>query len=292
MFGIDSIILGDNQFFGVNHMSQDKGRLTYEKFKDMTEIKNILYCAMDNGVKGVMFSTHPEIYNITGMIRNDPALKYNFSIYINVPYIVKYVSMVTEMGIYRTIRTMFKGKSFINNVKYLYTSAYNVLTNDFLGITNRLIDVELNPFSGLNVKSVFLHNTLCDLALGYNLVSVIKNFHEYIEKKYKIIPAYGTLNYPLFCKFLNNAHITNALVMTAVNKKGFLMNPSRAACEEAIHTYSHEVLAMATLASGSLHPEEAYEYLFSIGNIKHIVVGLSSKKHADETFKIINKYIN
>ena len=39
----DNIILGDNQFFGVNHLSNNKGIKTREKFKDVSEIKKILY---------------------------------------------------------------------------------------------------------------------------------------------------------------------------------------------------------------------------------------------------------
>ena len=59
MIEIDPIILGDNQFFGVNHMSQDKGRASYEKFKNLDEIKKTIYFALENGVKGLFFSTHP-----------------------------------------------------------------------------------------------------------------------------------------------------------------------------------------------------------------------------------------
>ena len=78
--------------------------------------------------------------------------------------------------------------------------------------------------------------------------------------------------------------------MTAVNKKGFLMNPSRDQVVEDISNSSHTVLAMATLASGRLLPEEAYSYISNTA-VKNVVVGLSSPKHADETFGIIKKYI-
>jgi hypothetical protein len=285
---IDSIILGDNQFFGVNHMSQDKGQETYEKFKDIAEIRKTLYYAMDNGVTGVMFSTHPAIYQITDMIRSDPVLRKEMGIYVNVPYIVKYVSMVTEMGVYKTVKTMLQGQTFSQRVKYFATSGYNVLTRDYLGITHRLIDVELIPFRGLAIKAIFLHNCLCDLILGYDMTMIIKSFDTYIRKRYGTLPAYGTLNYPLFCRLLEKAGIENALVMASVNKKGFLMNPSRQACEEAMKTYDHTVLAMATLASGSIKPQEAYEYIGSLGTVKHVVVGLSSKGHAEETFRILH----
>ena len=44
---------------------------------------------------------------------------------------------------------------------------------------------------------------------------------------------------------------------------------------------------MSTLAAGYLKPEEAYEYLFSLPNIKSVVVGVSTREHAEETFGII-----
>jgi hypothetical protein len=52
---IDNVILGDNQFFGVNHMSEEKGRQTRERFKDIVEIKKIMYIALDLGVTGAFF---------------------------------------------------------------------------------------------------------------------------------------------------------------------------------------------------------------------------------------------
>jgi hypothetical protein len=289
---IDPIILGDNQFFGVNHMSQDRGKETYEKFKQMDEVKNILYRALDNGVKGVFFSTHPSIYRITDLIRNDPQLMDNLNIYVNVPYIYKYVQMLTENGLIQTLKNSLAGILFTENIKYFSRLAINIVTRDFFSIANRLIDMEMAPFYNLNVKAVFLHNALTDLALGYKLDNVISNFVDYIKGKYKLIPAFGTLNYPLFCEQLNRAGIGPALIMTAVNKKGFLMNPSREACEKAFRNEKHTVLAMGTLASGCIPPKEAYEYLFSLNSIRHVVVGLSSREHASETFGILRSHLS
>lgn len=290
MLDIDQVILGDNQFFGVNHMSQDKGRATYEQFKDLNEIKRILKYGLSKGVKGVMFSTHPSIYEICDMIRADEELKNNLNIYVNVPYIIKYVSMVTEMGMYDTIKTMLKGKSGKGKTKFLLETGANVLTLNHLGILERLIDVELAPFYDLNVKAVFLHNALCDLILGYDMKEVAIAFDRYVRKRYHALPAYGTLNFSAFAKFLDDCGLENSLVMTAVNQKGFLMNPSRDQVVEDIAKSSHTVLAMATLASGRLLPEEAYSYIANTA-VKNVVVGLSSPKHADETFGIIKKYI-
>ncbi|MCS7462976.1 hypothetical protein N0M98_22885 [Paenibacillus doosanensis] len=288
---IDSIILGDNQFFGVNHMSHERGNVTQEHFKNIEEIKKVLFYAIDNGVSGIMFSTHPAIYQITDMIRADHALRDHFNIYVNVPYVTKYISMINTMGLFGTIQKMLEGKSYLDKAGYVLKSLMNVGTKNYLQIANRLIDVELNPFYDLKVKSIFLHNALTDLALGYKMENVITSYDSYIKKQYGAIPAYGTLNYPRFSQFLNDAGISQSLVMTAVNKKGFLMNPGREAVEAEIKKGSHTVLAMATLASGSISPEEAYDYVFSLGHIKHVVVGLSSKHHADETFRILRRYL-
>ncbi len=290
MINIDQIVLGDNQFFGVNHMSQDKGKATYEQFKDLTEIKRILDYALSKGVKGVMFSTHPSIGKICDMIREEKYLRENLNFYVNVPYIIKYVSMVTEMGIYETIKTTLESQKVNGRFKFMAKTLGNVVTLDHMGILKRLIDVELAPFHGLNIKAVFLHNALCDLMLGYNMRDILLSYDNYIRKQYHAIPGYGTLNYVAFADFLNKCGLEESLVMTAVNKNGFLMNPSRDKVTKSIAENKHTILAMATLASGSIMPEEAYEYIAGT-TIKNVVVGLSSKKHADETFEIISKNI-
>ena len=287
---IDTIILGDNQFFGVNHMSEARGMETREKFKDIGEIKNMLYTAMDLGVKGVFFSTHPDIYQITDMMRKDSALKNHFNIYVNVPYIVKYMSMINTMGMFGTVKHVLQGKKASESLKFFAEGAKNLFTTDYIGLAMQLVDVEVAPFHDLNVKSVLLHNSLCDLAMAYNMQEVIKSFDSFVKNSLGVIPGYGTQNYPMFSRFLKNSGINEAFVMTAINKIGFYMNPDNRAYEETLKNDGNTVLAMATLASGRLKPEEAYQYLADLG-INNIVVGLSSKKHAEETFGAIGKYI-
>lgn len=287
---IDQIILGDNQFFGVNHMSEARGMETREKFKDINEIKKMLYNAMELGVKGIFFSTHPDIYQITDMIREDEALRNHFNIYVNVPYIVKYISMVNTIGPVGTIQTMLQGKNAKANMKFFMEGAKNLFTTDYISLAMQLVEVEVAPFHDLNVKAVLLHNSLCDLTLAYGMTDVVKSFDDFVRNKLGVIPGYGTQNYPAFAEFLKKAGLKESFVMTAVNDMGFYMNPDKKSYEEYFKNDDNTVLAMASLASGRLKPEEAYKYLASIG-IKNIVVGLSSKEHAEETFGAIRKYI-
>ena len=289
---IDNIILGDNQFWGVNHASQDKGRETGKKFSNVEEIQKMLHLALDNGVTGVMLSTHPMIYDITNVMRRDKRLRGHMNIYVNLPYIIKYVRMASEMGVVQSLKNTLGGQGRWGSFLFLLKSARGVLTGDYLSLTNRLIDIELAPFHGLKVKAVFLHNALTDLAIGYGIDEVIQSFYDYVDKKYGAIPAFGTLNLSAFDEMLSRASIPPTMIMAAVNKNGFLMNPSRTHCEKTIAETKHTILAMGTLASGSIPPDEAFAYLASLPRLKHVVVGVSTKEHAEQTFGMVRKYLS
>lgn len=288
----DNIILGDNQFFGVNHMSQEKGHESELKFKDISKIQETLHAALDYGVTGVMFSTHPLIYQITDMMRSDKRICKQMGIYVNMPYIMKYVRMLSEMGMFNTIKTTLTGNKGWKKLKFLLRSTGSLLSGNYKNLVHRLIEAELSPFYKLQIKSVFLHNAICDILLGYKLTSLLFDYNYYVSEKLKLVPAYGTLNYPKFSQLLGDSGIKQPIIMTSINKKGFLMNPNREAVEKSIKQQEDHILAMATLASGRLEPEEAYKYLFSLPNIESVVVGLSSKRHAEETFSILSHYFN
>lgn len=288
---VDQIILGDNQFFGVNHLSETRGRETAEQFKDPTEIRRLLHLALDFGVESVFLSTHPDVGQITNLLRSDPVLRDRMSVYVNVPYIVKYISMVNTLGIPGTVRHVLRGATWTENVRRIFSTAGRLAMLDFIGLATQLVDVEMAPFRGLRVKGIFLHNTLCDLCLGYGMERVIAGFDRHIRRVYGVLPGYGTLNLPAFVRLLDRAGVPDGLLMAAVNKMGFTMNPDRSAYETEIARCRHSVLAMSTLASGRIKPDEAYAYLAGIG-VRHLIVGLSSEKHAHETFGAIHHHFH
>ena len=48
---MDRVLFGDNQFFGVNHMSEEKARAQQMRFQDLSAIIEVLDAA---------YATHPE----------------------------------------------------------------------------------------------------------------------------------------------------------------------------------------------------------------------------------------
>ena len=55
---MDSIIFGDNQFFGINHMSEEKAQAQAERFRDTRAILDVIDDAYECGLRGFMFNTH------------------------------------------------------------------------------------------------------------------------------------------------------------------------------------------------------------------------------------------
>ena len=58
---MDKIIFGDNQFFGVNHMSEQTAIKQAQRFKTAEDIYNTLEYVNDIGIKSFMFTTHNQL---------------------------------------------------------------------------------------------------------------------------------------------------------------------------------------------------------------------------------------
>lgn len=288
---IDPIILGHNQFIGVDHFSQDRARDRVQLFSDTEKILNVVRDFYDLGGTGMMLSTHPKTKAIMDAIGSDPILSKNMNMYPLIPYAQGYVRKANEMGMVGMLKDVLEPASTSTKFKILLKGGMNVLNQDFFNTISTFIDVEMLPFTGFNVKAIFLHNVLTDLALSMNSQKVFEFFVDYIKDNYNAVPAFGTMNFARLVKSFDEWGIEKPLVMSSFNKAGFQMNPSRVECERCLSEYDVDLLAMSTLASGYLKPKEAYEYLFSLPNIKSVVVGVSSKEHAEETFGIIKRYL-
>ena len=88
------IILGDNQFFGVNHFDLKKGEKTKLKFDTTTKIEAFINDSLEIGLDGFMINSNEKGYEIVNASEFDSAKEIHYSI----PYPHKYASMVNENG--------------------------------------------------------------------------------------------------------------------------------------------------------------------------------------------------
>jgi hypothetical protein len=289
MIEIDPIIVGDNQFIGVSHLSQESARAKMERFSNVQEIATVIEFASEMGVKAITMSSHSRTGEILKCIREKGLGNINY--YPLIPYVQEYVRIAGEKGTVGLLTEVLRSASTFAKSKILLKGGIGLLKKDVLNLLGTLIDIELLPFKGYPVRAVFLHNVLTDLALSIRSEEIFRFYIEYITRNHSAIPGFSTLNLARLVKTFYTWGITDPLVMTSINKVGFQMNPSKEECESCLREYKVKVLAMSTLASGYLKPKEAYEYVFSLPNIKSVAVGVSTREHADETFNIITKYL-
>ena len=106
---MDRILFGDNQFFGVNHMSEDKARAQAMQFRDTSAIKRVLDDVYDSGINVFMCTTHDRIGEIVEIVRANPERYRRFKFYPCMPYAHKYANSVGEVGAIETLRRFAPG---------------------------------------------------------------------------------------------------------------------------------------------------------------------------------------
>ncbi len=284
----DAILLGHNQFIGVSHLSQDSARTRVERFSDYAKIAELVGFCADNGVGGMMLSTHPRARDILRILASE-GLASRMNVYPLIPYAAGYVRRMNAVGMKGMVKEIFSQASTSTKARIVSQGALGYARKDFTKMLGAFIDIELLPFDGFKLGGVFLHDAFVDLALALGAAEQMEFFSEHISRRYDTRPGFVTMNFPLLASSLSRWRIDRPLVMTTFNKAGFQMNPSRSACEGALAKCPGDVIAMSTLAAGYLRPREAFEYVFSLGGIESVVVGMSTVEHARETIEEINR---
>jgi hypothetical protein len=78
---MDRLLFGDNQFFGVNHMSEEKARAQAMRFQDTQAIIDVLDIAYDEGIRTFMCTTHDRIAEICDHMRMHPSRYADYRFY-------------------------------------------------------------------------------------------------------------------------------------------------------------------------------------------------------------------
>ena len=284
---MDKVLFGDNQFFAVSHLSDEKSREQAIRFKDDISIIRVLDQARDLGINTFMCTTHDRIANICDHMRANPEKYRDFKIFPCMPYAHKYANAVTDLGIIGAVKQYIPGNIFSTFTK----GGVALLQKDFIGLMEIFIDAEMKMFKGINTPVIFIQNVLVDMILGLNMLEVFKEYDSYIRKKYNAEPGYITMNMPLLLDSLNLIGIENPIICSSINKIGFRMSGGREIYEKYLTEKALRPIAMQVLAAGALRPGEAIEYLGKFPKIESVLFGASSKSHIQETKEIIEEYI-
>lgn len=284
---MDRVILGDNQFFAVNHLSDERSRAQAKRFKDDKSILDVLDTAIDCGINTFMCTTYERIGNIIKMMKQNPEKYKDFKFHPCMPYAHKYANAMTELGIVGTLKEYIPG----NILAVASKAGIAYMRKDFPALMELLVDAEMKMFEGMNTPVIFLQNVVVDLLMGLKMDELFVHYAEYIKEKYNAEPGFITMNLPRMVDMCERLGIKNPVICSSINKIGFRMSGSISEYEEYLNSDKEfRPIAMQCLAAGALKPEEAMEYVCRFPKIESVLFGASSRVHIQQTKDLILNY--
>ena len=285
MTTIDRILFGDNQFFGVNHMSEEKARQQLIRFKDTRAIVDVLDIAYEMGIRTFMCTTHDRIGEICDHMRAHPRRYKDFIYFPCMPYAHKYANSVSQVGLLETIQRFSTG----GVVNTLFRGAVGAVNRDIYGLMRLLVDAEMKRFEGLNTPVIFVQNVVTDLLLGLKLYPVFAEFDRYVRDRYGAEAGFITMNLPLLLEALDQVGLENPIVCANINKIGFRMCGGIDAYRESLRARRCRPIAMSVLASGTIPPQEAIEWVCGLEGLQSVVFGASTAGNIRQTKELIER---
>jgi hypothetical protein len=283
---MDRVLFGDNQFFGVNHMSEEKARAQSMRFQDLGAVIDVLDIAYKAGIRTFMCTTHDRIAEVCDHFRANPAKYPDYHFYPCMPYAHKYANAVTEHGMLDALRKFLPSDGAVGA---MFRGGMAVAKKDAESILGLLVDAEMKMFHGLSTPVIFLQNVVTDLILGLGAGAAFKMFADHVRTKYGAEPGFITMNVPMLLDVLEAQGIDNPIVCANINKIGFRMSGGIELYERTIATRRFRPIAMSVLASGAIPPREAIEYVARQPRIESIVFGASSAANIRQTKALIDE---
>ncbi len=283
---MDRVLFGDNQFFGVNHMSEDKARAQSMKFQSTQAIVDVLDSAYQEGIRTFMCTTHDRMGEICDHFRANAAKYPDYRFYPCMPYAHKYANAVTEHGMIDALRMFLPQDGAIGA---MLKGGVALANKDVEAIMQLLIDAEMKMFHGLSTPVVFMQNVITDLLLGLKMNDTFRMFHDHVRDRYGAEPGFITMNVPRLLDVLDELKIDNPIVCANINKIGFRMCGGVSLYEQTIAKRRFRPVAMSVLASGAIAPREAIEYVCGQTRIEAIVFGASSRGNIRQTKSLIDE---
>ncbi|HRW18423.1 MAG TPA: hypothetical protein P5181_06220 [Dermatophilaceae bacterium] len=284
---MDRLLFGDNQFFGVNHMSEEKARAQQMRFQDLDAIMSVLDAAYDNGVRTFMCTTHDRVAQICDVVRAHPERYAEMVFYPCMPYAHKYANAVTEDGFLGAIRKFLPDGGLVDAA---LRGTRSLAARDVEGLATLLVDAELTMFKGLSTPVVWMQNVVVDLLLGLGFEDAFRTFDEHVRTKHGSEPAYITMNLPRLLDALDRVGIDNPIVCSNINKIGFRMSGGVQGYLETLEKRPFRAVAMSVYASGAIPPREAIEWVCGLPNIESIVFGASSAGNIVSTRRLVDEF--
>jgi hypothetical protein len=274
---VKELLLGDNAFLGVSHISQEKARAE-QKEATLENKAKIVETALEGGATGFTFTTHPSNLELLTFMHNQHReVLDRLNYYILVPHAQMYVRESNLEGTPSLVSSMFK-KLMHTRKSSVFDMLSAIVTFEPAKFAELFIEMELAPYHKIlprkNIKAILLHEVFTELIMAHGLFDLAQDMGKEIEKRFT--PAcfgFETRNFGYLQDYLEKLQYYPKYLMTPFNSLGYQMAPDRATVEKAVDAVKEKsnIIAINVLASGALTLEESIVY---------------SKKHEDSLYAV------
>ena len=284
------ILLGDNQFFGINHSDLNKANKTLRLFSSKEKINDFIENCLDLGLDGFMINSNQIGYRVArdfNYIDHD-----NKECHYSIPYPHKYAAMVNESGMLSLVSFILKNiriNDFYNLLRFL-------LSKNIIFLLPILVKLEI-PSTLPKGSVIYLQNVVSDLLMG--LEGGPKIIEAYINtvEKFGYTAGIITLNPSHFRrKFKDTIGKRNLYLCFNMNKEGFNVFPSVNTVKEEIEYMkvdtAWKLMAMSIFSSGfrGVNIHENIEFIKTL-NLDYVVFGSSKLDNIRSNVNLL-KYEN
>jgi hypothetical protein len=289
------ILVGDNPFHGVSHLSQERSSLRSKDVLNAKYASELVVTSVKNGANGFTFTVSDTTLTILEEIGKS-SLSGKLQLYPLIPNVNNLVrtagatgglpglarEMASRMATVIDLQLLGNGVGGIvcNNPKMLL-KAY--LKYEYIGLRKAI-----KKAANLRLASLILHEIVTDMALALDMQWVFRA-HIELMQKLKLKPGFETRNLPYLVKRFQEWQIgfDGMVIEAPFNAAGFQMCPTQADCEDAVKGVNgSELIAFSILAAGYLKLPEALDYIRGLSGVSGVAIGVSSGKQAAETFPL------
>lgn len=270
------LILGDNQFFGINHHDLQKGNQTKSKFSDEHKITSFIKETIELGLDGFMINSNDIGYKIVDEYKAETDEEVHYSI----PYPHKYATMVNEEGMLSLLKYFISKTSFLLLIRTLPKFLF---TRNIKYLVPLIVNLEI-PKGLQKGSTIYIQNIVTDLILGIKRFDLLEAFSKEVRRKgYK--PGIISLNPLLLDSYIQSSTIMNQNDVTIcfnINEAGFNVFPQR----EEVKTYaskshSYNLMGMSIFSSGGGKIQESIEFIKNL-KLEYVVFGSSKIKNIEK----------
>jgi hypothetical protein len=278
------LIVGDNPFQGISHLSQKRARERDLKIIDPEYCAGLIKLSLENGADGFMFSISDTVLAIIRVLKHKGTMP---RLYAIAPAASDYVRLASRLGTPGLANYLLWQIVASGNYQAILHGINGIITRSPSSLMKAYIFYELSRIKSATSHSAkpysfLLHELVTEMGLVLNLEWLFKEYIEFLLQV-NIKPGFETRNSSMLIgRFLKwGIDLKQVVIVAPFNPIGFQMCPSRKECEKALDkTPDTEVIGMSVLAGGYLKIQDTTEYIKGIPQLQGIVVGVSTEQQS------------